>query len=296
MLHHANQLRKQRKVIDHYTQKQVYAHYDIDKHQILTTSRQIALTQLKQLMTKHVITKLSGTLIDVGCGTGNIIVELLESFHFSLIYGVDLSAEMLRIAQTKVANLVPICDSASNLNQHFSTPTADLLNLHFLFAYVDYHLLINQAATIVHPGGLISICTTTANSFAAIRLVAIRKFARLIKLLFKVNLAAIDNDYCALMPKDLASLSTVIENNNFRIVDSARIHINIKLNTWRETWSFIHDSGWFIEALHHYKINKIKAFSLFVLWKLVHLLTLTNSSLEDEMEVIILTAQKLPEA
>ena len=45
--------------------------------------------------------KKSGTLLDIGCGTGEVILRALDRYRCT---GIDISPEMLRIAEKKLKN------------------------------------------------------------------------------------------------------------------------------------------------------------------------------------------------
>lgn len=43
-------------------------------------------------------------LLDVGCGTGNLLLEINKNNKDSILYGVDLSPKMIQIAKSKLGN------------------------------------------------------------------------------------------------------------------------------------------------------------------------------------------------
>lgn len=56
--------------------------------------RKKVLNQIKKLEPK-------GRLIDVGCGSGNLIVEIAETFPYLELTGVDISSEILKFAKER---------------------------------------------------------------------------------------------------------------------------------------------------------------------------------------------------
>lgn len=274
-----------KKSINYYAD--IYVHYDSGICNMIEKAQQIALEQLIQQ-------DLSGVVVDIGCGTGNMLYLLIQKFKFDQIYGIDLSEEMLNVARNKIPNLVAICDCATSVQQHFPAPIANVLIFHFLFAYVDYKKFIMQASMVALPRSILSIATTTSNTFSKSTshvLNNLKRTVSIIKFLCRVNVAKALSDYIKSMPQDLNELQKLVEQSGYEVLNAKSVRIPVILKTWREVWRFSYDSGWFVGGFQQYKVNKFKMFCIFYIFKMAGLLN-SDGYFEDFFEIAIITAIK----
>lgn len=281
-------------MINSYEDKNVHTYYDVDKYKVLSQARETVFDQLKQLIKANRVNPdiFKGTVIDVGCGTGNALVELSQEFQFTQLYGVEPSAEMLKIAKTKLPNLIDVCDSGANIHQHFSHPTADLLNLHFVFAFLDYKDLIQKAAKIIKKDGLLSICTTTGNSFLHAQKILIKYLESFSRYFLKVDLKFFQKKYADLMPKDTQAVIDEVEKNDADVLSCETLKVKVSVSTGPEAWNFLHNAGWFTAELKSSSVSKFKVICLFYLIKLFNIIDKKSLAVEDEIEIVVLTARK----
>lgn len=272
-----------------YDDKEVYTNYDTDKFNVYTQTRRVMLEQLESIFKES---SAIGTVLDVGCGTGNGLVELNKKFHFKQIYGLEPSSEMLKIAHTKLPELIGINDSAENLSQHFPEPTVDLLNFHFIFAYLDYKNLIQQAAKIVKKNGILSLCTNSTQSFLYAQKLCQKYWGKLTQFMFKTNIDALREKYLGFMPQNTEALIAELEKNGFEVLVEKTTHTKISVRTANEAWHFLYKMGWFTQELQDSSINKVKVFGLFYCVQFLTLLLKHQLLIEDELEIIVLTAKK----
>jgi trans-aconitate methyltransferase len=286
---------QENKAINSYEDKNVHTYYDVDEFKILSQARSLILEQLSEEQAKKTIdpTVFTGTVVDVGCGTGSPLLELSEKFHFSKMVGLEPSSEMLKIAKSKLPELIDICDSGSNLHKHFPEPVADLLNFHFVFSFLDYKNLIAQAAKTIKKNGILSICTTTSHSFAYIQSLAEKHGVSLAKHLFKLDLPTLKQKYVGLMPKNPDNLIDVVEKNHFQVLTHKTMRAKVTASRAREAWKFIHNAGWFTAELQNSSISQFKISCIFYYIKMLTLIHKHQSVVEDEIEVVILTAKRL---
>lgn len=275
-------------VLNSYADEEVYSYYDEDQHQVLEKARALAMNQIIKAMPETTI----GTVVDLGCGTGNMFQELLRQKSCQKLYGIDLSAEMLAIAQQKITGLTTICDSAIHVKLHFSEPVADLLLMHFLFSYLDCDALIKEASDVIKSNGILSICTTTVgNAYAQMQQATTPTMARWAKRLFGMDFDKIKQHYDGLMPNDEKHLTDVVKKNGFDILSCETTLIKVHFRSWREGWNFMYKAGWLLDILKQYKINKFKGFCLFQLWRVMSFLA-GKKELAYALEVAVLTAKK----
>ncbi len=283
--------------IDYYSMKGVAEYFDADPVNIFDNSHTMLMELLSNVYNRSAYNNF-GTLVDLGCGTGNMLLRVLEKFPFQNIYGLDLSQQMLDIAKGKIYNLHSICDSAYNVQKYFNN-NIDLMVISFIFAYVDYKKIIRDSNKLLRDGGIYSIIYCTEESFQLLKKIAVKKDApifdvtlKVICFLFNLNLKKIDDDFASRIPQDTNAIVQEIEQNNGKVLETKEVRIKISLKNWQEVWKFIHDSGWFIGALKQYKINKFKAFIIFSLLKIFRVLKSTAGKFEDEMVVAIIIAKK----
>lgn len=74
----------------------------------------------------------SFTILDAGCGTGNLIKLLAERFPKATIYGLDFSSEMLDVAQKKNLSATFIEGDIFNV-ENMPLPNFDLIVVSFVF-------------------------------------------------------------------------------------------------------------------------------------------------------------------
>ncbi|MCE3268559.1 MAG: 2-heptaprenyl,4-naphthoquinone methyltransferase [Burkholderiales bacterium] len=274
----------------------IHHHFDLDSHNIFANSQKIAIKQLLGVIhsTAQILPDNNlGVVVDVGCGTGNMLLMLNSYFTCKKFFGVDLSSEMLNIAKSKISNLITICDSAANIAQHFPLPIAGLLISHFIFAYIDYKNLLVQFSKITKPGSLLSICSTTTNTFANTKNDFIKNLLpkmRLIKFFLGIDGQDAINIYSKFMPQNIHDLQIEIEQNGYKIINAENLHFTITLKTWREAWSFFHDGSWFVGVMKQYKVNKFKMFCIFNFLKIAGLFKNSNGIFKDDMEIVVITA------
>jgi ubiquinone/menaquinone biosynthesis C-methylase UbiE len=281
-------------MINSYEDKNVHTYYDVDKHKVLSQARKTVFAQLKELLNTNKINPdiFKGSVIDVGCGTGNALVELSEAFEFKQLYGIEPSAEMLKIAKSKLPHLIDICDSGANIDQHFSQPTADLLNLHFVFAFLDYKDLVQKAAKIIKKDGLLSICTTTSNSFLHSQKLAVNYLNVFFKYLLNLDLRIFQKKYADRMPKDTQAVIDVVEKNNAEVLSCETIRVKVKVSKAQEAWNFLHNAGWFTAEIQSSSVSKFKISCVFYLMQVLNIFDKKSLAIEDEIEIVVLTAKK----
>jgi len=100
------------------------------------------------------------TALEVGCGTGNLTIELAK--HFKQIIGIDLDSEMLNIAKSKVSQTESnINFKCLNMMEIKKTFASSIFSMVFSFGNTLVHLsnldnirdFLKQTKTILKPGG-----------------------------------------------------------------------------------------------------------------------------------------------
>lgn len=117
----------------------------------------------------HILEELKGysfqTLLDVGCGTGPMIELLLKEFPDKNYTGIDLTPQMIKVAQKK--NLVHtkfLVGDSENLP--FAENTFDVVVCTNSFHhYPNPQAFINEAARVLKDGGRLVLRDYTSNKF-----------------------------------------------------------------------------------------------------------------------------------
>jgi SAM-dependent methyltransferase len=110
---------------------------------------------------------LPGLIVDKGCGTGALLVHLSELFPTSEIVGLDLSRELLRLAESQhYPNHNVSIVKANIIHQHFPAGTVSTALfssvLHEVYSYNGYdreqvRLALRNARAELRPGGRVVI-------------------------------------------------------------------------------------------------------------------------------------------
>ena len=102
------------------------------------------------------------SVLDVGCGTGTLLREIVRRESLALVTGLDADPAILEIAQRKLAN----ADTAGQLVQGYSTemPFADDTFDHVVSTLFFHHLrredkrcTIEEIMRVLRPGGSVQI-------------------------------------------------------------------------------------------------------------------------------------------
>ncbi|MFX1310352.1 MAG: class I SAM-dependent methyltransferase [Promethearchaeota archaeon] len=83
----------------------------LDDHKIAKAFEKMNKTPPFKILRKRVISEIkklnpSGIILDLGCGTGNLIIKIAKAFPGTEIIGIDISSEVLDIAKLNVEKKV----------------------------------------------------------------------------------------------------------------------------------------------------------------------------------------------
>ena len=217
--------------------------YDLDRFNLLSDTHQIALNQIEQNSRSQDI----NSILDLALGTGAILTKLKPIFPQAKLMGIDLSSEMIAVAQQKL-DVVAFNDSAENISKYVSYDRTDLILVHFLLAYVNPQIIIAEAAKLLSSGGLLSIATSTYQSFPKLQSLA-SKFLTPEEL----NLAQV--------PQDADALASLLDSVGLEIVRTEVLNKKVNFSTFDEAYHWGKDSGWFTQYLVNLSPEKIAAIS-----------------------------------
>lgn len=147
-------------------------HFDRDPFQIYGDSRERALAQIRRHKRES-----TRSILDLGLGTGDLLLALHDLFPKAALSGIDASHKMIDAAATKFKDsgkeaISVFHDDAHHMGRHVGANSVDLLTMHFLMNYIEPQRVFSEACKVMRPGGLFSVMTGTEESFAALRVLA----------------------------------------------------------------------------------------------------------------------------
>ncbi|NOY68965.1 MAG: bifunctional demethylmenaquinone methyltransferase/2-methoxy-6-polyprenyl-1,4-benzoquinol methylase UbiE [Deltaproteobacteria bacterium] len=143
----------------------------------------------------------NGRVLDVACGTGDVVMEILAQKRPTLTCGLDFAAAMLEIAKQKTAvnadrsNTPAICFVAGNgLCLPFSDLSFDAVTIAFgIRNIMDRSAALREFHRVLRPGGMVAVlelATPTTRFFKALYLLYFMRLLPAIGGLFSKNTRA----------------------------------------------------------------------------------------------------------
>ena len=121
---------------------------------------------------EHILQRIAGIanpkrILEVGCGTGRNLLSLRRLFPLAEITGVDLSSDMLQVAQQKVRNVTLV-------QQSYDTPVSgdfDLVLCSYALTMFNpgWEKAIQTAAQDLRPQGLMAVVDFSHTQSATFR-------------------------------------------------------------------------------------------------------------------------------
>lgn len=218
--------------VSHIYDKFVSDHFDRDPFQIYRDSRKRALGQIRRhkLATAKVI-------LDLGLGTGDLLLALHDLFPRAALSGIDASRKMIEAAKTKFEGsgkeaISVFHDDVHHMSRHVGTNSVDLLTMHFLMNYIDPQKVLAEAHSVLKPGGLFSIATGTEESFATLRVLASRLWSEEI---IRAETRTTEN---------VEFLKKMLTGTGFRIVEDEVLIKEITFEDLKSLKDFSFHAGW----------------------------------------------------
>ncbi len=141
----------------------------------------------------------NGKVLDVACGTGDVILEILRQKKAREIYGLDFATEMLHIAKTKIRQAdsagSSVCFIAGNgLSLPFPSGTFDAVTIAFgIRNIMDRKSALKSFHDVLKPGGrlaVLELATPASGFFRSLYLLYFQKILPAIGGLFSKNIHA----------------------------------------------------------------------------------------------------------
>ncbi|MGQ3076499.1 MULTISPECIES: class I SAM-dependent methyltransferase [Rhizobium/Agrobacterium group] len=104
-----------------------------------------------------------GSLLEVGCGTGRNLALARRHFPSAMLFGLDISAEMLATAQAKLARdhtapRLQVADATAFSPEDFGQPHFDRVMISYALSMIpDWQAAIDRAIEALGPAGSLHI-------------------------------------------------------------------------------------------------------------------------------------------
>jgi SAM-dependent methyltransferase len=194
-------------------------------------SRRLAFEQLAGFRGERV-----DKILDLALGTGESLLGASEVFPKAKLFGIDLSKRMIEIARAKLGgDLTAFHGDALTVGQFIEKGSFDVVLVHFLLAYVDPEALLREAGAALRPGGLLSLVTSTNDSFANLQRLA------------APWLSGVTIRQHARVPENEAVVRGLIERAGFTIVASTVNAQRLHFTAFEEIYTFGTESGFFTQ-------------------------------------------------
>ena len=218
--------------VTHIYNEFVSNHFDRDPFQIYGDSRELALVQIRRH--KREATK---SILDLGLGTGDLLLALHDLFPGATLSGIDASHKMIDAAAIKFKDsgketISVLHDDVHHMGRHVDANSVDLLTMHFLMNYIEPQKVCSEALKVLKPGGLFSIMTGTEESFATLRVLAGNLWSEEI---IRSETRTIEN---------AGALKKLLTDAGFRIVDDEMLIKKISFKDVQSLKDFSFHAGW----------------------------------------------------
>lgn len=109
---------------------------------------------------------LGGSVLEIGCGTGRNLIALAKRYPGARLYGIDISAEMLKTARTANARhgvydkiMLAQADALTlDPREHFSKANFDRIFFSYTLSMIpDWTGALSHAAGLLKPGGRLQV-------------------------------------------------------------------------------------------------------------------------------------------
>jgi ubiquinone/menaquinone biosynthesis C-methylase UbiE len=208
--------------------------YDRDENGLLSGARALAFQQIETQVAADRV----DAVLDLAVGTGESLIAMRRLFPQAQLNGIDLSEEMLRIAETKLA-FNAIHDDVVNTGRHFAPGTMDLLLMHFLTTFIDGDEVVARTAETLRPGGYYSVVSSTFEAFP--------KIYALARAIFPQDFIRSKNP----APENTEEVVSYCVNAGLEIVAVERFTKEVSFADFQDFYDFGMSSGFFAHILCH---------------------------------------------
>ena len=204
--------------------------FDQDPFQIYGDSREFALEQIRKNGPNP------DSILDIGMGTGSLLLKMHEIFPDANLQGQELSEKMAEVATAKFSEQkVPVQihkRAADALKQLFKPEQLGLVSIHYVLNYVDTAKTLADIHDVLQPGGYLSLVTSIQETFPV---------------MFSLAKNFVSGDFIKEQigtPENLKEIETELEKAGFEIVRLEPFGKELVFTDYDHFKDFSLHSGW----------------------------------------------------
>lgn len=190
-------------------------------------------------------------VIDLGCGDGSTLQRISTIFPRANYTGIDISQSMIAKVHEKIKARTMLLDLSQSKNA-LPKLKYDLVLAHFLLGYIELETLLNKIKPLLRTTSLVSLATSTENSFGNIK--------NLVKAC-KSNVTPLKNFIDYKIKKgikesknkiDWLNIDSIFDKHGFELLTFKTISIDCLFKKPEELFNSIYYGGWGIGELNTY--------------------------------------------
>jgi hypothetical protein len=227
--------------------------YDLDPQNVTGDSLDRALNHLRDA---HVMNGILPPLrvLDVGMGTGLFLDRLRRVSDRAIEpHGIDISRQMVALAQQKLPDLVATIDDGANVDRHHNGENFGLVATHFVTGFVPIAHLAPRLFEKLVPGGYWSFVGGTTAGYRELQK---RAAHPLLKLLFGGRSPDLQGMIC---PDNDQDVRKVLMQHGFEIVVSETFEPGLAFPNFESFMEYGYHGGWltpFIEEVGLHRCSR----------------------------------------
>lgn len=227
------------------------------------------------------------SILDLGCGDGSTLEKIQVLFPEAQFTGVDISEKMLEEARHKLT-LKTILSDISRVQDTLPKAAFDLILSHFVLGYIELPVLLDSARQALKPQGLLSIATSTEDSFTSVKNVVRDSCSRVKPLKKFIDYKIRQGIKNSKNRIDWERLEDVVAEKGFQVVEFETLNVACLFNDAAELFNYIFCGSWGIGELKPYiPLSLYRFFYTRLLSRLIQF------PLEDKAQVHITLLQRV---
>jgi ubiquinone/menaquinone biosynthesis C-methylase UbiE len=233
----------------------IASRYDFDPQSVIGDSLDRAVAQIRRQQ-RYGLGDRPMNVLDLGIGTGRFLEKLRALPNLTIQpHGLDISQKMIDIAMTRIPDLVPAVDDATNLEAHFGSVLFDLVGTHFITGFVPMSLLAEKIYRKLDSGGFWSFVGGTKAGFPALQ-----KKACSAPYKWLLGIKTLDVGDFVCNPADQAEVERVLEDHGFRVCECETFTPPVEFRNFRQFMDFAYFGGWltpFLESMGLHRASPV---------------------------------------
>ncbi len=203
-------------------------------------------------------------VLDIGMGTGMFLAKLRERSQRAIEpYGIDISRQMVAIAQRKIPDLVAAIDDGANLEHHFQGEQFELIATHFVTGFVPMTHLAPRIHSKLAADGVWSFVGGTTAGYRELRR---RAGHPVLRLLFGGRVPDLQDVIC---PGSEREVVTVLEQTGFEVLQAKTLEPKLSFPDFDSFMEFAYHGGWLTPFIEEIGLHRSRRWQQTILNRLV---------------------------